>query len=66
VSRRALALTSLAMLVVGGMAMEVDLDAWQPAWTVAYEDDAWIVFARPGLVLPCEDRRGERIEGTFP
>jgi hypothetical protein len=42
------------------------LMAREPGWTVAYDDDAWIVFARPGLVLPYEDRRGRAIEGTFP
>jgi hypothetical protein len=38
----------------------------EPGWTVAYDDDAWVVFARPGLALPYQDRRGQRIEGTFP
>jgi hypothetical protein len=38
----------------------------QPGWTLAYEDDTFLLFARPGLKLPYADRRGERIVGTFP
>ena len=44
----------------------VPLLADEPGWSVAYDDDAWVVFARPGLTLPYQDRRGARIEGTFP
>ena len=33
---------------------------------IVYDDDAWIVFARPELLLPYQDRRGRPIEGTFP
>jgi hypothetical protein len=40
--------------------------AREAGWTTAYEDDAWVLFARPGLALPYQDRRGERIEGAFP
>ncbi len=38
----------------------------QPGWTLAYEDDTFLLFARPGLKLPYADRRGERTVGTFP
>jgi hypothetical protein len=40
--------------------------ATQTAWTVVYRDDAYLLFARPGLVLQERDRRGERLVGTFP
>jgi hypothetical protein len=54
-------------LVVAARTMRVvPLLAQEPGWSVVYEDDAWLVFARPGLALPRQDRRGERIEGTFP
>lgn len=36
------------------------------AWNTAYEDDAFVLFARSTLALPYLDRRGERIAGTFP
>jgi hypothetical protein len=35
-------------------------------WRLVYEDDAYEVYARPGLTLPPADRRGERLIGTFP
>ena len=35
-------------------------------WTLVYEDDTYLLFARPGLSLPYRDRRGETLEGTFP
>ncbi len=38
----------------------------QAGWTLVYEDDAFLLFARPGLALPYADRRGERIIGEFP
>jgi hypothetical protein len=38
----------------------------QAAWTLVYEDDSFLVFARPGLALPYADRRGQRIVGSFP
>jgi hypothetical protein len=38
----------------------------QTAWTLVYEDDSFLMFARPGLVLPYTDRRGQRIVGSFP
>jgi hypothetical protein len=38
----------------------------QPGWALVYQDDAFLLFARPELGLPTADRRGERIVGTFP
>ena len=38
----------------------------QPGWKLVYEDDTFLVFARPGLALPYLDRRGQRIIGSFP
>jgi hypothetical protein len=38
----------------------------QTAWTIVYRDDAYVLFARPGLALPFVDDRGHRIVGTFP
>jgi hypothetical protein len=35
-------------------------------WPLVYEDDAFLLFARPGLSLPAVDRRGERIVGRVP
>jgi hypothetical protein len=35
-------------------------------WRLVYEDDAYEVFARPGLALPRIDRRGRRLEGKLP
>lgn len=35
-------------------------------WSTVYEDDAWVLLARPGVTLPYLDRRGERIEGRLP
>jgi len=35
-------------------------------WSLVYEDDTFLLFARPGLSLPYQDRRGARFEGTFP
>jgi hypothetical protein len=35
-------------------------------WTLVYRDDAYVLFSRPGLVLPFSDRRDHRIVGTFP
>jgi hypothetical protein len=54
------------LVVVPRAAPVAPLMAGEAGWTIVYDDDAWIVFARPGLVLPYEDRRGQRIEGTFP
>ena len=35
-------------------------------WHVVYEDDAFMLFAGAERTLPYEDRRGERLTGTFP
>jgi hypothetical protein len=35
-------------------------------WPLVYEDDAFLLFARPGLSVPYVDRRGERIVGRIP
>jgi len=40
--------------------------ATQAAWTIVYRDDAFTLFARPGLSLPTLDRRDHPIVGTFP
>lgn len=39
-----------------------------PEWTLAYIDDAFVLYLRPDLAdaLPFVDRRGEWIEGRFP
>lgn len=56
-----------ADLVLAERSMPVaPLLAREPGWSVVYDDDAWLVFARPGLTLPYQDRRGAWIEGTFP
>ena len=38
----------------------------ESGWSVVYEDDAFEIYARPGLELPVSSRRGERLVGTFP
>ena len=38
----------------------------QTPWTLVYQDDAYVLFARPGLALPSLDRRHHQIVGTFP
>jgi hypothetical protein len=35
-------------------------------WRLAYQDDVWVMYARPGLELPGQDRRGQTIAGSFP
>jgi hypothetical protein len=40
--------------------------ATQTAWTIVYRDDAYVLFARPGLALPFVDERDRQIVGTFP
>jgi hypothetical protein len=37
-----------------------------PDWTLVYEDDAFLLFARSGLALRYADRRGQNIVGAFP
>jgi hypothetical protein len=38
----------------------------QPGWTLVYEDDSFLLFARTRLGLPYIDRRGQQIVGSFP
>jgi hypothetical protein len=35
-------------------------------WTLVYQDDAYELYARPGLDLPRRDSRGKRFVGSFP
>lgn len=35
-------------------------------WPVAYEDEVWVVFARPGLDLPPRTDGGPAVDGAFP
>jgi hypothetical protein len=56
--------TDLVLAPAG--ASVVDVLATQAGWMAVYRDDAYVLFARPGLPLPRRDRRGERLAGTFP
>ena len=38
----------------------------ESGWSLVYEDDAFEIYARPGLELPRSSRRGERLVGTLP
>jgi len=38
----------------------------QTAWRRVYQDGVFELFARPGLMLPGKDRRGERLACAFP
>lgn len=38
----------------------------QDGWSLVYRDDAYELFARPGLELPTSDRRGQVLVGSFP
>jgi hypothetical protein len=38
----------------------------ETAWAPVYRDDAFVLYARPGLALPPEDRTGTPLVGTFP
>ena len=38
----------------------------QSGWRLVYRDDAFELFARPGLDLPVVDRTGQRITTSFP
>jgi hypothetical protein len=38
----------------------------ESGWSLVYEDDAFEIYARPGLELPGASRVGERLHGTFP
>jgi hypothetical protein len=35
-------------------------------WRIAYEDDVYALFARPGVTLAYRDRRGEHLVAGFP
>ena len=35
-------------------------------WSRVYRDDLYEIYARPGLELPMDDRRGETLVGSFP
>lgn len=54
-----------AVLAPAGARIVGELDRLA-GWTRAYADDAFVLFARPGLELPRVDRRGQRIEAAFP
>jgi len=36
------------------------------SWPLVYTDDAYEVYARPGVALPRVDRRGQRLVASFP
>jgi hypothetical protein len=38
----------------------------QTNWRRVYRDDAFELWERPDLTLPVEDRRGQKLTGTFP
>ena len=38
----------------------------QTRWACVYQDDAYLLWARPGLSLPVVDRRGVHIVSTIP
>ncbi len=40
--------------------------AARKAWRPVYRDDAFTLFARPGLDLPVVDRSGVRLLGSYP
>lgn len=44
----------------------VKLMAEQTHWERIYRDDAYAMFARPGLALPATDRAGQVLIGRFP
>jgi hypothetical protein len=56
--------TDLALVPVGWPVDAKMRD--EAAWSLVYRDDAYELFARPGLDLPHVDRRGVRIVGRFP
>jgi hypothetical protein len=35
-------------------------------WKCVYRDDAFVLFARPGIELPSVSRAGQTLVGTFP
>jgi hypothetical protein len=54
------------LVLVPRAAPVVALLRTETTWSIVYEDDAYLLFARPGLELPTRDRRGEHLVGTFP
>ena len=40
--------------------------ATQAAWRLVYQDDAFVLYARPGLDLPPQERRDIVLLGSFP
>jgi len=38
----------------------------ETAWTAAYQDQDFVLYARPGLSLPVTDHLGQRFTGLFP
>jgi hypothetical protein len=40
--------------------------ATQSGWKIVYQDDQYVLLARPGLDLPPTDLRGSAPMGTFP
>jgi len=38
----------------------------QHSWKLVYRDDAFELWARPGLSLPIADNRGQALHGLFP
>jgi hypothetical protein len=54
-----------AVLVPAGAPIASVLEA-EAAWPLVYEDDAYRIYARPGLALPVVDERGRVPIGTFP
>ncbi len=54
-----------AILVPRGAPVEQALRA-EAAWPLAYQDDAYLIFARRDLGLAVVDRRGTALSGQFP
>lgn len=54
-----------AVLALSGSAVATAL-ANARDWALDYQDDVFVVFARPRLGLPAVDRRGDRIGAAFP
>jgi len=54
-----------AVLAPAGSRVALEIERI-PRWSRIYEDDVFVVLARPDLALPHVDRRGRRIVATFP
>lgn len=54
-----------AALVQAGWPVEPAMRS-EDGWRLVYEDDAYRLFVRRDLALPYVDRRGTRLQGTFP